>query len=143
MDLEALVDDELIQPLRGAIVADDLVATRQLIESVSMQTTKTDNLEEVRVYAESYILELRDGEQYKSPPTIEDITTWVEAKGLAGILDPYAVLATIRTEGTTWDRKGGSPQLQSILNEGNIQRIMDIAIDETINEISKTEWLLR
>lgn len=143
MDLEALVDDELIQPLRGAIVADDLVATRQLIESVSMQTTKTDNIDEVRVYAESYILELRDGEQYKSPPTIEDITTWVEAKGLAGTLDPYAVLATILTEGTTWDRKGGSPQLQSILNEGNIQRIMNIAIDETINEISKTEWLLR
>lgn len=143
MNLEALVDDELIQPLRGAIAADDLVATRQLIESVSMQTTKTDDIDEVRVYAESYILELRDGEQYKSQPTIEDITVWVEAKGLDGILDPYAVLATILTEGTTWDKKGGSPQLQSILNEGNIQRIMNIAIDETINEISKTEWLLR
>lgn len=143
MDLEALVDDELIQPLRGAIVADDLVATRQLIESVSTQTTKTPDIDEVRVYAESYILELRDGEQYKSPPTIEDITTWVEAKGLEGTLDPYAVLATILAEGTTWDKQGGSTKLQEVLSEANIKQIMNIAIDETINEISKTKWLLR
>lgn len=143
MDLEALVDDELTQPLRGAIVAEDMVATRQLIESVHTETTKTPDIDEVRVYAESYILELRDGEQYKSQPTIEDITIWVEAKGLAGILDPYAVLATILAEGTTWDKQGGSTKLQEVLSEANIKRIMNTAIDETINEISNTKWLLR
>lgn len=143
MDLEALVDDELIQPLRGAIVAEDMVATRQLIESVHTETTSTPDIEEVRVYAESYILELRDGEQYKSKPTIEDITVWVEAKGLAGTLDPYAVLATILTEGTTWDKQGGSTKLQEVLSEANIKRIMNIAIDETINEISKINWTVQ
>lgn len=143
MDLEALVDDELIQPLRGAIVAEDMVATRQLIESISTQTTKTETLEEVRVYAEDYLLELRDGEQFKSPPTLEAIETWIEAKGLAGTLDPYAVLASILAEGTSWDRQGGSVKLQEVLSPANIQRIMNIAIDETINEVSKTEWLLR
>lgn len=143
MNLEALVDDELIQPLRGAIVADNLIATRQLINSVTTTYEDTPEKQEVKVFAEAYILELRDGEQYKSPPTIEDIRTWVEAKGLDGVLDPYAVLATIQTEGTTWDRKGGSPQLQAVLNPENIQRIMNIAIDETINEISQTQWLLR
>lgn len=143
MDLAALVDDEFVQPLRGAIVADNLIATRQLINSVTTTSNITANKQEVKVFAEAYILELRDGEQYKSPPTIEDIRTWIEAKGLDGVLDPYAVLATIQTEGTTWDRKGGSTKLQAILNPENIQRIMNIAIDETINEISQTQWLSR
>lgn len=143
MDLEALVDDEFVQPLRGAIVADNLIATRQLIESVHTTSNITANKQEVKVYAEAYILELRDGEQYKSPPTIDDIRTWIEAKGLDGVLDPYAVLATIQTEGTTWDRKGGSAKLQAIINPENVQRIMNIAIDETINEISQTQWTVR
>lgn len=143
MDLEALVDDEFVQPLRGAITADNLIATRQLINSVTTTSNITANKQEVKVFAEAYILELRDGEQYKSPPTIEDIRTWIDAKGLDGILDPYAVLATIQTEGTTWDRKGGSTQLQAVLNPENVQRIMNIAIDETINEISQTQWLSR
>lgn len=141
MNLEALVDDELVQPLRGAITAEGMIATRQLIESLSTQTTKTENIDEVRVYAEDYLLELRDGEQYKSKPTIEGLTAWIEAKGLA--LDPYAVLAAILAEGTSWDQKGGSAKLQEVLSPENIQRIMNIAIDETINEISTTKWLLR
>ena len=143
MDLAAIVDDEFIQPLRGAIVGDNLIATRQLIESVTMTSNITANKEEVKVYAMDYILELRDGEQYKSPPTIDDIKTWVEAKGLDGILDPYAVLSTILTEGTTWDKKGGSGKLQSILNPENIQRVMDIAIEDLKAEIKQTQWQLR
>jgi hypothetical protein len=143
MDLEALVDDELIQPLRGAIVAEDMVATRQLIESISTQTTKTETIDEVRVYAEDYILQLRDGTQFENPPSLEDIETWIEAKGLAGTLDPYAVLASILSEGTSWDRQGGSTKLQEVLSPENVQRIMNIAIEENKNEILKTSWLLR
>lgn len=143
MDLEALVDDELIQPLRGAIVAEDMVATRQLIESISVEVTKNPAIEEVRVYAESYILELRDGEQYKSPPTFEDIRTWIEAKGLSGTLDPYAVLGAILSEGTSWDKKGGSAKLQEVLSPDTLQRIMDKAVNQTINDINNTKWLLR
>lgn len=141
MDLAALVDDEFVQPLRGAIVADNLIATRQLIESVRLESNITANRDEVKVYAEAYILELRDGEQYKSPPNIEDIKEWVIAKGLDGVLDPWAVLANIQTEGTTWDRKGGSDKLKAIVNPDNVKRIMNIAIDETLNEISTTKWL--
>jgi len=142
MDLEALVDDEFVQPLRGAIVGDNLIATRQLIESIHTTSNITANKQEVKVFAMAYILELRDGEQYKSPPTIEDIKEWVIAKGLDGILDPWAVLATIKTEGTTWDRKGGSAKLQAVLNPENVQRIMNTAIAETLNEISHTQWQL-
>lgn len=141
MDLEALVDDEFLQPLRGAIVREDMVATEQLLNSLRLESNITVNKDEVKVYAQSYLLELRDGEQYKSPPTLEDIRIWINAKGLDGILNEYAVLETILTEGTTWDRKGGSALLQSIVNEENIKRIMDIAVSETTEEIKSIKWL--
>ena len=143
MDLAEIVDDEFIQPLRGAIVTEDMVATRQLIDSVQLRDTSTKDKDEVSVYAESYILELRDGEQYKSPPTLADITTWIDAKGLTGTLDPYAVLATIRTEGTTWDKKGGSTRLKDVINPQNVQRIMDIAVENSITDLRQTKWLSR
>jgi hypothetical protein len=141
MDLEALVDDEFLQPLRGAIVREDMVATRELLESLKLESTSTPFKDEVKVYAAAYILELRDGEQYKSPPNIDDITKWVIAKGLDGILDPYAVLATIQTEGTTWDRKGGSVLLQNIISEANLKRISDIAVEDYAAEIKSISWL--
>lgn len=143
MDLAAIVDDEFIQPLRGAIVTEDMVATRQLIESVQLRDTSDKNKDEVSVYAESYVLELRDGEQYKSPPTLTDITAWIDAKGLTGTLDPYAVLATIRAEGTTWDKKGGSTRLRDVINPQNVQRIMDIAVENSITDLKNTKWLSR
>lgn len=143
MNLEAIVDDEFIQALRGAVVAENMVATRQLVDSISMQTTSTPDLEEVRVFAEDYILELRDGEQYKSPPTVENIRIWLEAKGLDGILDPYEVTASILAEGTTWDRKGGSLRLQEIISEENIKRVMNIAVEELTEEIKSIQWQLR
>lgn len=143
MDLAVLVDNELLQPLKEAIATDDLIATGQLRDSVRMESNITANKDEVKIYAEAYILELRDGEQYKSEPTLADIVEWVEAKGLSGLMDPEAVLNSILRDGTTWDRIGGSPALKAVLNPENIQRIMNIAIDETINEISKTQWLLR
>ena len=139
MDLKTILDDEFIQPLRGAIVAEDMVATRQLIESIGLVDTSTDNKIEVSVVAESYILELRDGEQYKSKPTLQDIQTWLDAKGL--LLDARAVLANILTEGTSWDKKGGSEQLQNIINEDNVKRIVDIAIEELKIEINQIKWL--
>jgi len=141
MDLAAIVDDEFIQPLRGAIVAEDMVATRQLIDSLSFESEKTPDKDTVRVYAQSYILELRDGEQYKSPPKIEDIELWVEAKGLSGILDPYAVLGTILSEGTSWDKLGGSVLLQEIISEENIKRITDIAVEQKKQELINFKWL--
>jgi hypothetical protein len=143
MDLAGIVDDELLQPLRGAIVGDNLIATGQLRDSVRMESEKTDVKETVRIFAESYILELRDGEQYKNQTTLQDIEIWLSAKGLDGILDAHAVLATIKTEGTTWDRRGGSSKLQGVLNKENIQRIMKIAIEETTKKIKETKWQLR
>lgn len=143
MDLAAIVDDELVQPLRGSIVGDDLVATGQLRDSVGLIDESTENKKTVHLVAMNYVLELRDGEQYKNPPTLEDIKNWLEAKGLDSVLDPYAVLATIQTEGTTWDKKGGSTKLQDILNKQNIQRVMDIAVKEETKKILSTKWRLR
>lgn len=143
MSLEAIVDDEFIQPLRGALTAENMIATRQLIESVKMESSILPNREEVKVYAESYILELRDGEQYKSPPTIDGIKIWVEAKGLDGVLDPYAVLGTILSEGTTWDKQGGSVRLKEVISDDNLQRIMNIAVEDEIANLKNIKWLSR
>ena len=143
MDLAVLVDTELLQPLKDAIATDDLIATGQLRDSVRLESNITANKDEVKIYAEAYILELRDGEQYKSPPTLDDIIEWLEAKGLSGLMDPEAVLSSILRDGTTWDRIGGSPALKAVLNPENIQRIMNIAIDETLNEINQTQWTVR
>jgi hypothetical protein len=143
MDLAALVDKEFLQPLKEAIINDDLIATKQLINSVRLESNITANKDEVKVYAESYILELRDGEQYKSPPTLDEIETWVAAKGLDGLLDPAAVWRSILEDGTTWDRLGGVPSLKAIISPENIQRVMNIAIDETLNEIAHTQWQSR
>lgn len=141
MDLDKLVNNEFTQPLKEAIITDDLIATRQLIESVKQVYTQTDTKKTVEVFAESYILQLRDGEQFKNELSLIDIEKWIDAKGLSGTLAPSAVYNSILRDGTTWDRIGGVKGLQNIINEANIQRIMDIAVAESKNEILKTKWL--
>lgn len=143
MDLASIVDDEFIQPLRGAIVGDDLIATGQLIDSVGIINESTETREQISVVAMSYILQLRDGEQYKTPPSFEDIKTWLEAKGLDSVLDAGAVLASIKSTGTTWDKKGGSEKLQSVINKENVKRILAIAVSEHTNKILSTAWQSR
>lgn len=143
MDLGELVQTELVEPLIDAIIEEDMVATEQLIQSIRYDTNITADRDEVKVYAVEYLLELRDGEQYKSPPTLEDIEEWILAKDLEDKLDAFSVHQTILRDGTTWDQQGGSERLKEVLNPENIQRIMNIAIDETINEISQTQWTVR
>ncbi len=141
MDLESLVDDMFVQPLKGAIVAEKMVATKQLIESVETKDTSTKDKTEISVVAESYILELRDGEQYKKKPTLQDIQTWLDAKGL--FLDANSVLANILTEGTSWDKKGGSVLLQEVISENNVNNIVNIAVEEYKQDLNKIKWLSR
>lgn len=143
IDLLGIMDDELLQPLRGAIVGDDLIATEQLIKSIGLTDASEPGIIRVHLVAESYIIELRDGEQYKNPVTIDDIRNWLDAKGLSDTMDAYKVLATIQTEGTTWDRKGGSSKLQSVLNDENYKRVLAIAVSEEKNKILKTLWRSR
>ena len=144
MDLAAVVEKEFTQPLKDTIVAEDLIATRRLINSVVQDAEVTATKQTVRVMAEKYILELRDGEQYKSPPTLEAIEKWIEAKGLQGTLNAYAVLNSIELNGTTWDRQGGSVELQAVINKANVKRVMDVAVQQEILNIKlKTKWQSR
>jgi hypothetical protein len=144
MDLAAVVEKEFTQPLKDAIVAEDLIATRRLINSVVQDVEITATKQTVRVMAEKYILELRDGEQYKSPPTLEAIEKWIQAKGLQGTLDADAVLDSIEQNGTTWDRLGGSVELQAVINKANVKRVMDVAVQQEILNIKlKTKWQSR
>lgn len=143
MDLGQLVQTELVEPLIEAIIDEDMVATEQLLQSIRYETNITTSKDEVKVYAVAYLIELRDGEQYKSPPTLEDIEEWIIAKDLEGTLNAYAVLETIEQDGTTWDQKGGSDKLKAVLSPENVQRIMNIAIDETIQELMHVQWSVR
>lgn len=143
LTLQDIVDDEFLQPLRGAITKEQMIATRQMIESLRLESNITPHLEQVKVFCEDYILLLRDGEQYTKPPDIKDIELWVAAKGLEGILEPYAVLATILTEGTTWDRKGGSVRLQEVISDDNLKRIMNIAVEQKRLDLKQVKWLSR
>lgn len=137
MDLIQIVENEFTQPLREAIANDDLIATRKLINSISQIKTESNGQITIDVFAESYILSLRDGTQYENNISLSDIETWIEAKGLTGSLDAGAVYNSILTNGTIWDRQGGVQGLKNIINEINVQRVMDILISEAKNQILK------
>jgi hypothetical protein len=141
MDLAEITEREFTQRVRDALKTDDLIATRQLIESVKQEGEEAQHRETVKIYAERYILQIRDGEQYKDEPTISDIEQWIEAKGLSGTLEPWAVLNSIKQNGTTWDRIGGSAALKEVINPEIIQRVMDIAVQNEAKKISGTKWL--
>ena len=140
MDLASITEQQFTQPLRDAIITEDMVATKQLINSVSQEASITDGKQIVKVYAESYILGLRDGEQFKREPTIQDIESWLSAKGLDSTLNAHAVLNSIKENGTTWDQQGGSVELKAVINKENIQRVMDMAVKEATNKILNTKW---
>jgi len=141
MDLAEIVNKEFTEPLKGAIVADDLIATSQLIESVKQVYSRTENSQTVEVFAESYILDLKNGTQKNNEVTIDDIQTWIQAKGLEATLDANAVYNSILKNGTSWDKIGGSRELQAIINENNIQRVIDVAVENELNKILNTQWL--
>lgn len=144
MDLAEIVEKQFTQPLRDAIVTEDLIATHQLIDSVKQDAEVTATRQTVKVMAAKYILELRDGEQYKSPPTLDDIQKWLDARGLQSTLNAYAVLNSIREHGTTWDRQGGSVELQAVINKANVKRVMDVAVQKEIANIKlNTKWQSR
>lgn len=143
MALKDIVDDELVVPLIDAIISEDMVATQQLINSIKTEVEKTDTKETVRIFAEDYLLRLRDGTQFTKKPSLEDIENWIIAKNLEDFLNPYAVLENINQFGTSWDQEGGSKKLQNVLNKENIQRIMNIAIESTAKKIKETKWQLR
>lgn len=142
MPLEDVVQREFTDSILRAINADNLIATRQLLYSVQQKATTTDTKQIVEIVAESYILELRDGTQ-PNEVDIVDIAIWIKAKGLEGILQPHAVQASIRENGTTWNRQGGSYALKLVLNEDNVKRVLDIAVKEETEKILTTKWLLR
>jgi hypothetical protein len=143
MDLAEISEREFTQPLRDAITDEDMIATRRLINSVEQESNITDSKQEVKVYAMKYVLSLRDGTQSQQKPTVEKIQEWISAKGLEGTLNAYAVLNSILENGTTWDRVGGSIELQSVINKDNVKRVLDIAVKEEANKILRTKWLSR
>jgi hypothetical protein len=139
MDSVQLIEQEFVLPLKEAITRDDLIATRQMIDSIEINDESIVNKTIIKVTAEKYIEYLRDGEQYKEGvPTINALGNWIIAKDLD--LNPYAVQRNIIKNGTSWDQIGGSVELKAVLNEDFAKYTMDKLIENERTNILN-QWL--
>jgi len=142
MSIEDAIQVTIIEPLKAALIANDMVATGALLNSVQLR--KDDTVLQQTVYnivALDYIVGLDLGvEPGETPyPTIPDIQRWIDAKGLD--LNPYAVRNSIIANGTTWYRQGGSHIVTDSINAEAFQQVITLAGPEIKNNIVQ-QWQL-
>jgi len=142
MTVEDAIQLEIIEPLKAAIVANDMVATRALLNSVRWQKNESFGQLSYDIIALDYIVGLDAGvEPGETPfPTIEALQKWIAAKGLD--LNPYAVRNSIIANGTTWYRQGGSHIVTDSINAEAFNKVITLAMPEIKNEIISTWQLL-
>ena len=141
MTIDEAVQSVIIDKLKKAIVDNDMIATKALYNSVRFE--KKELLEQItiNIFALDYIVGLNDGvaPDEKPFPNIEDIKTWLAAKGLD--LNPYAVRNSIISNGTTWFRIGGSNIVTDSINNEAFKQVVELASSEIKLKI-KTQWQL-
>ena len=141
MTIDEAVQSVIIDKLKKAIVDNDMIATRALYNSVRFE--KKELLEQItiNIFALDYIVGLDEGvaPNEKPFPNIEDIKTWLAAKGLD--LNPYAVRNSIISNGTTWFRIGGSNIVTDSINNEAFKQVVELASSEIKLKI-KTQWQL-
>jgi hypothetical protein len=141
MTLDDAIQQVIIDKLKALIIANDMVATRALLNSVRYEKNESFNQLSYDIIALDYIVGLDEGvEPGETPyPTIEAIQTWLTAKGLD--LNPYAVRNSIIANGTTWYRQGGSHIVTDSINAGAFREVIELAKPDIQNKI-KEEWQL-
>lgn len=141
MTIDEAVQSVIIDKLKQAIVDNDMVATRALYNSVRFE--KKELLEQItiEIFALDYIVGLNDGiaPDEKPYPEIEEIKTWLAAKGLD--LNPYAVRNSIIANGTTWFRQGGSNIVTDSINSEAFKQVIELATPDLKIKI-KEQWQL-
>lgn len=141
MTIDEAVQSVIIDKLKQAILDNDMVATRALLNSVRFE--KKEILEQItiEIFALDYIVGLNDGiaPDEKPFPNIGDIKTWLAAKGLD--LNPYAVRNSIISNGTTWFRIGGSNIVTDSINNEAFKQVIDLATPDLKIKI-KEQWQL-
>lgn len=142
MTIDDAIQTVIIDKLKASIIANDMVATRALLDSVRFEKNESFGQLGYDIIALDYIVGLDEGvEPGQTPyPTIEAIQTWLDAKGLD--LNPYAVRNSIIANGTTWYRQGGSHIVTDSINAEAFNQVITLAMPEIKNNIVKTWQLL-
>jgi len=140
MTIDEAVQSTIIDKLKKSIIDNDMVATRALLNSVRFEKKEIFEQITINIYALDYIIGLNDGiaPDEKPYPDIEEIKTWLAAKGLD--LNPYAVRNSIIANGTTWFRQGGSNIVTDSINVESFNRVVELATPDLKNKIKK-QWL--
>jgi hypothetical protein len=141
MTTDEAVQAVIIDKLKQSIVNNDMVATRALLNSVRFERKELLGLQTYEIIALDYIVDLNDGvEPRRKPvPDIEDLKTWISAKGLE--LNPYAVQQSIIQQGTTWFRQGGSNIVTDSINDEAFKQVVELA-KPTLQIKIKDTWQL-
>jgi hypothetical protein len=141
MTVEEAIQVTIIDKLKQSVIAKDMVATRQLLNSIRFERNESLGQVAYDIIAMDYIVGLDEGvEPGEQPyPTIENIKQWIQAKGLD--LNPYAVRNSIIANGTTWYRQGGSNVVKDVINQQSFSEVISLSKDEIKNNITK-QWQL-
>lgn len=138
MTVAEAIQTVVIDKLKKLVIDNDMVATRALLNSIRYEKNESFGQEAYDIIALDYIIGLNDGvAPGETPyPSIEDIQTWIDAKGLD--LNPYAVRNSIIANGTTWYRQGGSNIVTDSINDETLNEVIKLAEPEIKNNIAKT-----
>ena len=141
MTLDESVQTVIIDKIKRAIIDNDMVATRALLNSVRFDKKELLGLITYDIVALAYIVDLDLGvEPGKQPyPTIEALQKWIDAKNLP--LNPYAVRANIIKNGTTWYQIGGSHIVTDSINDEAFKEVIELAKPDLQIKI-KEQWQL-
>lgn len=142
MSIEDAIQAVIIDKLKASIIANDMVATRALLDSVRFEKNESFGQLSYDIIALDYIVGLDQGvEPGETPyPTIEAIQTWLAAKGLD--INPYAIRNSIIANGTTWYRQGGSHIVTDSINVEAFNQVIALAMPDIKNKIKDTWQLL-
>lgn len=141
MTTDQAVQEVIIEKLRASIIANDMVATRALLNSVRFEKNESFNQLSYDIIAFDYIVGLDEGVEPRAQPfpTIENLSRWIAAKGLD--LNPYAVQQSIIANGTTWYRIGGSDIVKDAINTEAFNEVVRLSMPDLKDKIV-SEWQL-
>lgn len=141
MTIDEAVQTVIIDKLKRLIVANDMLATRALLNSVRFEKKDLLGQTTIDIIALDYIVGLDQGVEpgHIPEPTISELEKWISAKGLD--LNPYAVKASIKNLGTTWFRVGGSHIITDSVNDEAFKEIIELAKPDLQIKI-KEQWQL-
>lgn len=142
MTIEDAIQTVIIDKLKASIIANDMVATRALLDSVRFEKNESFGQLSYDIIALDYIVGLDQGVgAYEQPyPTIAALEIWIAAKGLD--LNPYAVQQNIIKNGTTWGQVGGSHIVTDSINDAAFNEVLILAMPEIKQGLAKTWQLL-